>query len=85
MEHMPEPWTVCDELFRVLKPNGLYVGSTAFLQALHSHSYYHMTHLGVRQMLERSGFIVEKLVPLRDSGFESHAEDLSWAGRRFCS
>jgi ubiquinone/menaquinone biosynthesis C-methylase UbiE len=71
MEHMPDPWTACDELFRVLKPGGLYVGSTTFLYPFHERSYYNMTHLGVRHMLEKSGFVVEKILPWRISGLEA--------------
>jgi hypothetical protein len=68
---MPDPWTACDELFRVLKPGGLYVGSTTFLYPFHERSYYNMTHLGVRHMLEKSGFVVEKILPWRISGLEA--------------
>jgi len=71
MEHIPNPWAVCDELFRVLKPNGLYVGSTAFLYPFHERSHYNMSHLGVKHMLEQSGFVVEKIVPWKISGIEA--------------
>jgi SAM-dependent methyltransferase len=76
MEHFPDPWFVCNELFRVLKPGGLYVGSTAFLQAFHERSYYHMTHLGVRHMLEKSGFAIEQIIPFEKSGFSFLAGSL---------
>lgn len=76
MEHIPDPWTACNELFRVLKPGGLYVGSTAFIYAFHERSHYNMTYLGVRHMLEKSGFVVEKIIPWRASGFEALARTL---------
>jgi len=76
MEHVPDPWTVCSEIFRVLKPGGLYLGSTAFLQALHERSHYHMTHLGIERMLVKSSFVVEKIIPFEVSGFEALARSL---------
>ena len=76
MEHVRDPWRACDEIFRVLAPGGVYVGSTAFLQAFHESSYYHMTHLGVREMLERSGFAVASIIPSKYSGFEALARSL---------
>ncbi len=76
IEHIPDPWKACSEVFRVLKPGGKYIGSTAFLQTFHERSHYHMTHLGVRYMLEKSGFIVEKIIPFRRSGFEALARNL---------
>jgi len=76
MEHIPNPWKACDEIFRVLKPGGKYIGSTAFLQTFHERSHYHMTHLGVREMLEKSGFVVEQIIPFKVSGFEALARNL---------
>ena len=73
MEHIPDPWKACNEIFRVLEPGGLYIGSTAFLYPFHSQSYYSMTHLGVKHMLEKSGFIVERLTSWKASGLEAIA------------
>lgn len=71
MEHIPDPWRGCDEIYRVLKPNGIYIGSTAFLQPYHERSHYNMTHLGVKYMLEKSGFVVENIIPFKTNGVES--------------
>jgi len=76
MEHLPDPWKATGEIFRVLKPGGLYVGSTAFLQAFHERSYYHMTHLGLKNLLEKSGFLIEESIPFKKSGFDSLARSL---------
>ena len=71
MEHIPDPWVASNELFRILKPGGLYIGSTAFLQAFHERSHYNMSHLGVRHMLEKSGFVVEEIISWKASGLEA--------------
>jgi len=71
MEHIPNPWLACEEIFRVLKTGGYYIGSTAFLYPYHERSYYNMSHLGVKLMLEQAGFMVIKIIPWKVSGFEA--------------
>lgn len=71
MEHIPDPWKACREMFRVLKSGGLYVGSVAFIQPFHENSYYHMTHKGVEKMLSQAGFEIIKIEPLKESGLET--------------
>jgi len=60
LEHLHEPWTAIKEINRVLKINGKFVGSVAFLKEFH-HSYFHMSHMGVKKLLEYGGFEVEVL------------------------
>ncbi|MFA5293180.1 MAG: methyltransferase domain-containing protein [Phycisphaerae bacterium] len=76
MEHFPDPWSACNEIFRVIKPGGLYIGSVAFLQPFHERSYYHMTHLGVKYMLKKSGFTIEQIIPFKKNGFSFLIERL---------
>jgi ubiquinone/menaquinone biosynthesis C-methylase UbiE len=71
MEHIPNPWLACKEIFRVLKPQGYYIGSTAFLYPYHERSHYNMSHLGVKVMLEQAGFEVIDIIPWKFSGFEA--------------
>jgi SAM-dependent methyltransferase len=59
-EHLQRPWQVIEELSRVLKPGGCFVGSVAFLKPFH-HSYFHMTHKGVCALLEYGGFSMQKV------------------------
>lgn len=51
-EHIPRPWEVAQELFRVLKPGGRIHVDTAFMQPFHadpSH-YFNMTPSGLREI-----------------------------------
>jgi len=59
-EHLQRPWQVIEELSRVLKPGGCFVGSVAFLKPFHD-SYFHMTHKGVGALLEHGGFSMQKV------------------------
>jgi SAM-dependent methyltransferase len=58
LEHLHEPWTAIKEINRVLKMGGKFVGSVAFLKEFH-HSYFHMSYMGVKKLLEYGGFEVE--------------------------
>jgi hypothetical protein len=48
---------------RVLKPGGLFSGSTAFLEPQHDHSYVHFTADGLAQVLVAAGLRVEGVWP----------------------
>ena len=52
-EHYRDPWHVAEEVRRVLRPNAYFCGLVAFVQPWHGESYYHFSHLGVREMLQR--------------------------------
>lgn len=60
LEHLHSPWIAAQEIARVLKPGGWFVGSVAFLKAYHG-SYFHMTHLGVTHLLGSFGLKVDRL------------------------
>ncbi len=55
-EHYRDPWRVAEEVKRVVKPGGYFCGLIAFIQPWHGESYYHFSHLGVAEMLQRAGF-----------------------------
>ena len=57
-EHFENPDAMFQEVHRVLKPNGIWLGSSAFWQKEHF-SFVHFTHRGLRAFLERNGFVVD--------------------------
>jgi SAM-dependent methyltransferase len=54
LEHLHSPWIATEEIGRVLRPGGWFIGSVAFLKAFHD-SYFHITHKGVQRLLLRAG------------------------------
>lgn len=59
MEHFRNPWKVVEEVVRVLKPGGVFLGLVAFIQPEHGYpgSYFHMSAKGTRVLLEDNGFV----------------------------
>ncbi|MDD5089082.1 MAG: methyltransferase domain-containing protein [bacterium] len=55
-EHLYDPFQAAREMFRVLKKGGVLIGSLAFLEPYHARSYFHMSPLGLREVLQRTGF-----------------------------
>jgi SAM-dependent methyltransferase len=60
LEHLRLPWLAIAEVARVLKPDGHFIGSVAFLKEFHQ-SYFHMTHWGVIALLEHGGLSCEQV------------------------
>lgn len=62
-EHLYDPFQAAREIFRVMKPGAYLQGEVAFQEPFHANSYFHMSHMGTKQMLTTAGFEVIRLWP----------------------
>jgi SAM-dependent methyltransferase len=71
-EHLACPYLVAQEVARVLKPGGYYLGNVSFLEPWHADSFFHMSPLGVFETLSQAGFEILNIWPGKNySGFRS--------------
>jgi len=59
--HTSQPHVVMREIFRVLKPGHLFIGTAEFLEPAHEQSRHHVTALGVQDWLDDAGFELQQL------------------------
>jgi SAM-dependent methyltransferase len=76
-EHVRHPELLLSEVHRVLKPDGVFVGSTSHLEPFHSRSYWNYTPYGFCVLLREAGFRSILVRPGIDS--------LTLIGRRYLS
>lgn len=62
-EHFACPYLVVQEVARVLKPGGYYLGNVSFLEPWHDHSFFHMSPLGVFQLLTQANLQIKYIWP----------------------
>jgi ubiquinone/menaquinone biosynthesis C-methylase UbiE len=85
-EHLACPNLAAQEIYRVLKPGGAFLGNASFLEPWHDHSYFHFSPLGAYETLVASGFTITHLWPGRSySGFRALSlmalrKGLRWIG-----
>jgi len=56
MEHVRSPEELVKDVYRVLKGNGYFIGSTSHLEPFHSHSYWNYTPYGISVLLQSAKF-----------------------------
>ena len=64
LEHLAQPFKALDEVYRVLKPSRLFIGTVAFLEPFHDNSFFHFSHLGLWAALQLTGFAVETILSI---------------------
>ena len=71
-EHLACPYLAVQEVARVLKAGGFYLGNVSFLEPWHDDSYMHMSPLGVFELLTQAEFDVLNIWPGQGySGFRA--------------
>jgi SAM-dependent methyltransferase len=66
LEHVREPARLIQDVARVLKPGGLFAGSTSQLEPFHSFSTWNYTPYGLKLLLEQAGLRLLEVRPSID-------------------
>lgn len=66
LEHVAEPKPLLEDVARVLKPGGLFAGSTSQLEPFHSYSTWNYTPYGLKLLLEAAGLRLLEVRPSID-------------------
>jgi SAM-dependent methyltransferase len=65
-EHVRYPERVLAETARVLKPGGIFIGSTSHLEPFHAHSLWNYTPYGFKVLVEAAGLQLLEIRPAID-------------------
>jgi SAM-dependent methyltransferase len=63
LEHVERPHELIADVARVLRPGGVFAGSTSHLEPYHGRSTMNLTPYGLKRLLERSGLELETVMP----------------------
>lgn len=89
-EHLACPTLMAQEVKRVLKPGGYFCSNVSFLEPWHDSSFYHMSPLGVYELLIANGLDVRYIWPgakwgafraIASMAFGGPFRSLRWIGR----
>lgn len=79
LEHIQYPLVLMQEVNRVLKDDGVLIGTVSFLEPFHENSFYHHTHLGLYNDLVHAGFEVDQLAASKNwQVFDAQAQMAPW-------
>lgn len=67
LEHVRFPDKLIAEAFRVLRPNGLFVGAASYLEPYHSYSIFNFTPYGIVRVFTDAGFELVEIRPGSDA------------------
>lgn len=65
-EHVSRPRELLAEIGRVLRPGGVFIGSTSQFEPYHSFSLWNYTPYGFRVLVEEAGLVMEEIRPSLD-------------------
>jgi len=58
LEHFDQPWTVVKEVYRVLKPGGLFIIWVPWMHPFHGDDFYRYSPLGLQHLLREFDIIL---------------------------
>ena len=68
IEHIDDPFKVLNEIYRVLKPNGILILTAPFSFPVHDKKdYWRFSTQGLKEIFHKSGFHDEKIVPVNNT------------------
>jgi SAM-dependent methyltransferase len=67
LEHVRYPAALLQEVHRVLRPNGYFIGSTSHLEPYHTYSFWNYTPYGFLLLVEEAGLQLTEIAPSIDA------------------
>jgi len=67
LEHVRYPDRLIGDALRVLKPNGVFMGSVSYLEPYHSYSIFNFTPYGIARTFGDAGFDLKEIRPSIDA------------------